>query len=136
MSNKPFRVPADPAKIAKDYLAGVLPALVSPLAPTFGLAIPADWTSADAPVVAVFDDSGPMAWPVSTSPILRLTVWSAGRDRSRRIAGACLGVLLAHRIPGIASITDPTNLVEDIDPHNQAVMCSFTVRAVARTLAV
>ncbi|WP_406234931.1 hypothetical protein [Nocardia sp. NBC_01009] len=136
MSGKPFRVPADPARVAKDYLASVVPTLVGPPAPTFGMVLPSDWTPAAAPAVVVFDDSGPMAWPVSTSPTLRITVWSAGRDRSRLIAGRCLGVLLAHRIPGIASIADPTSLVEDTDPNNTGVMCSTTVRALARTLAV
>ncbi|MFD3748330.1 hypothetical protein [Nocardia sp. NPDC058633] len=137
MTGKPLRVPADPARVAKDYLASVIPALVppSPL-PTFGMIVPPSWTTASAPLVVVFDDSGPAVWPVSTSPLLRVTVWSAGRDRSRRIAGVCLGVLLAHRIPGIATVTDPTLLVEDIDPNNQGSMCSFTVRAQARTLAL
>ncbi|WP_054812104.1 hypothetical protein [Nocardia arizonensis] len=133
---KPFRTPADPAKVAKDYLAGVVPGLVAAPAPTFGLVVPPDWTPDDAPRVVVFDDGGPTVWPAATSPSLRVTVWSAGRDRSRRIAGVCLGVLLAHRIPGIAAVTDPTGLVEDIDPNNRGVMASFTVRALARTLAV
>jgi len=136
VSGKPFRAPADPARVAKDYLATIVPALVPSPAPMFGMVLPDDWTPDAAPRVVVFDDSGPMAWPVSTSPTLRITAWSGGRDRSRRIIGVCLGVLLAHRIPGIASITDPTGIVEDIDPHNQGVMCSATVRAVARTLAV
>ncbi|WP_433658037.1 hypothetical protein ACQPW1_39710 [Nocardia sp. CA-128927] len=135
MSGRPFRVPADPARIAKNYLAAVVPALAPP-PPTFAMVLPPDWTPVAAPVVVVFDDSGPVVWPVSTSPTLRVTVWAAGRDRSRRIAGVCLGVLLAHRIPGIGSITDPTGLVEDIDAHTKGVMCSFTVRALARTLAV
>lgn len=137
MSGKPFRIPADPAKVAKNYLASVVPALVAPPpAPTFGLVVPSDWTPAAAPLVAVFDDSGPLAWPVSTSPTLRITVWANGRDRSHRIAGVCLGVLLAHRIPGIATITEPTNLVEAVDDNNHGQMCSFTVRAQARTLAL
>lgn len=136
MTGDPFRTPADPARIAKDYLATVVPALVGGPAPTFGMVVPSSWTPAAAPVVVVFDDSGPVLWPVCTSPTLRVTVWAAGRDRSRRIAGVCLGVLLAHRIPGIGSVTDPTGLVEAVDEHNAGVMCSFTVRAVARTLAV
>ncbi|WP_280442231.1 hypothetical protein [Nocardia brasiliensis] len=135
MTSKPFRLPADPARLAKNYLASVVPALAPP-SPTFAMALPSDWTPAAAPVVVVFDDSGPVAWPVSTAPRLRVTVWSGGRDRSRRIAGVCLGVLLAHRIAGIASVTDPTGLIEDTDPHNNGVMCSFTVRALARTLAL
>lgn len=135
MTGKPFRVPADPARIAKNYLASVVPALVPSPPPAFGMALAPNWTPSAAPIVVVFDDSGPMVWPVSTSPTVRVTVWSNGRDRSRAIAALCLGVLLAHRITGIASITDPTGLVEDIDPNNHGLMCSFTVRAIARTLA-
>lgn len=136
MIGKPLRAPADPARVAKDYLSTVIPALVGPTAPTFGMVVPVSWTPTSAPLVVVFDDSGPVVWPVTTSPLLRVTVWSSGRDRSRRIAGVCLGVLLAHRIPGIATVTHPTLLVEDTDPNNQGSMCSFSVRAQARTLAL
>ncbi len=136
MTGKLFRVPADPAKVAKNYLAGVVPALVGAPAPAFGLVLDSQWTPAAVPAVIVFDDSGPIKWPVLTEPTLRVTVWSGGRDRSRQIAGICLGVLMTHRIPGIASITDPALFTEDVDDHNHGVMCSFTVRALARTLAV
>lgn len=137
MTGHPLRVPSDPARIAKDHLAAVVPALVGPPAPTFGMVLPSTWSPDEsAPAVVVFDDSGPLLWPVVTSPTLRITVWSDRRDRSRFIAGRCLGVLLAHRVSGIASITDPTGLVEDTDDHNRGRMASFTVRAITRTLAV
>ncbi|MBB5915281.1 hypothetical protein BJY24_004148 [Nocardia transvalensis] len=132
---KPFRLPADPAKTAKNYLAAVLPALVATPAPTFGMVLPSQWTPSKVPAVVVFDDSGPNTWPVSTRPTLRITVWADGRDRARQIAGAALGVLLAHRIPGIASITNPTNLLEAVDSNNGGITVSFTVSAQARTLA-
>ncbi|WP_280224932.1 hypothetical protein [Nocardia farcinica] len=136
MTGHPLRVPSDPARIAKDHLAAVVPALVDGAAPSFGLILPPDWTIEHAPAVVVFDDSGPVLWPVTTAPTLRVTVWSDSRSRSRLIAGRCLGVLLTHRISGIASITDPTGLVEDTDDHNRGRMASFTVRAITRTLAV
>ena len=136
MTGKPLRAPADPARVVKDYLATVIPALVGSPAPTFGMVLPDAWTPTDAPVVVVFDDTGPMTWPVTTSPTLRITTWAAGRDRSRLIAGRCLGVLLSHRIDGVATITQPTLLLEAVDDRNHGLMCSFTVSAQARTFAL
>ncbi|WP_280393225.1 hypothetical protein [Nocardia wallacei] len=132
---KPFRRPADPAKIAKNYLAAALPSLVASPSPTFGLVLPKDWTTGSAPAVVVFDDGGPSTWPVSTRPTVRITVWADGRDRARQIAGTALGVMLSHRIPGIASITNPTGLLEAVDSNNGGITVSFTLSAQARTLA-
>jgi hypothetical protein len=131
---KPQRLPADPAKVAKNYLASVIPAMVAAPAPTFGVVVPANWTTSSAPHLAVFDDSGPARWPVTTRPLLRVTVWADGRDCSRAIAGTALSVLLSHSIPGIATITEPSLLLEARDPTNGGVLASFTVRAQARTL--
>lgn len=132
---KPYRLPGDPARAIKDYLATVLPPLVAAPAPTLGMVLPSSWSTSSAPAVVVFDDSGPVQWPVTTAPTVRITVWANGRDRSRAIAGRCLGVLLAHRVPGVATITEPTNLLEAVDENNNGVMTSFTVRALARTIA-
>ncbi|WP_052373507.1 hypothetical protein [Nocardia otitidiscaviarum] len=133
---KPFRTPADPAKVIKNYLAATVPPLVSGPAPVFGMVLPVNWSpSSSAPAVVAFDDGGPTRWPVTTAPTVRITVWANGRDRARGIAGVCLGVVLAHRIPGVATVTDPTGLLEAVDSNNGGHMCSFTVRAQARTLA-
>lgn len=132
---KPFRTPADPAKTAKDYLASVLPGLIAAPAPTFGMVLPSGWTKSAPPALVVFDDGGPNRWPVSTRPTLRITVWANGRDRARGTAGAALGVMLAHRIPGIATINNPTGLIEAVDSNNGGTTVSFTVSAQARTLA-
>ncbi|MFD3431156.1 hypothetical protein [Nocardia fluminea] len=133
--SKPYRLPGDPAKAIKDHLASVLPGLVSAPAPTVGMGLPSSWSTASPPAVVVFDDTGPVQWPVTTSPTIRVTVWANGRDRSRTIAGRCLGVLLAHRVPGVSTITQPTSLLEAVDGNNNGLMCSFTVRALARTTA-
>ena len=132
---KPYRLPGDPARAIKDYLASVLPPLVAAPAPTLGMVLPSSWSTSSPPAVVVFDDSGPVQWPVTTAPTVRVTVWANGRDRSRAIAGRCLGVLLAHRVPGVATITEPTGLLEAVDENNHGVMTSFTVRALARTIA-
>lgn len=132
---KPYRVPADPAKVAKNYLAANLPPLVAAPTPTFGVVLPSGWTKSSPPALVVFDDGGSHRWPMTTRPTVRVTVWAAGRDRAREIASRAFGVLLSHRIPGIATITNPTGLLEAIDPNNGGVTVSFTVTAQARTLA-
>ncbi len=131
---KPARLPGDPAKAAKNYLAAVVPAMVAAPAPTFGLVLPASWTTKSAPAVVVFDDSGPARWPVTTRPLLRVTVWADGRDQARAIAGAALAVLTSHRVPAIATLTEPSGLLEARDSNTAAVLVSFTVRAQSRTL--
>ncbi len=132
---KPYRLPADPAKTAKNYLASVVPGLVAAPSPTFGMVLPSNWATSSAPAVVLFDDGGPNRWPVATRPTIRVTVWAAGRDRAREIAGAALGVMLSHRIPGLASVTNPTGLLEAVDSNNSGTTVSFTVSAQARTVA-
>ncbi|WP_378735523.1 hypothetical protein [Nocardia brasiliensis] len=133
--SKPYRLPGDPAKAIKDYLAAVLPGIVAAPASTVGMVLPSNWSTSSAPAVVVFDDGGEVRWPVTTAPTVRVTVWATGRDRSRTIASRCLGVLLAHKVPGVATITRPTSLLEAVDESNHGVMTSFTVRALARTIA-
>lgn len=132
---KPLRAPGDGAKPAKNYLAGVVPALVDAPAPTFSLNLPEAWKTTDAPHVSVFDDSGPVVPFVATKSRLRVTVWADGRDRARSIAGVCMAVLMAHRIDGIA-VSDPTGLADSRDSTNGGLMCSFTVAAIVRTIAL
>ncbi|MGY4098045.1 hypothetical protein ACW2Q0_00530 [Nocardia sp. R16R-3T] len=131
---KPARLPGDPAKAAKNYLASVVPGMVAAPAPTCGLVLPAAWTTKSPPAVVVFDDGGPTRWPVSTRPLLRVTVWADGRDRARAIAGAAMSVLTSHRVPAIATLSEPSGLLETRDPNTGATLVSFTVRAQSRTL--
>lgn len=133
---KPFRTPGDGAKAAKAHLAAVLPGLVAAPAPTVALTFPTSWTTGSAPAIGVFDDGGPQVWPVVTKPRIRVTVWADGRDRARSIAGVCMGVLLSHRIDGLAAVTDPTAILEDRDPSTGALTASFTVSATVRTVAL
>jgi hypothetical protein len=132
---KPFRLPPAVAKPIKNYLASTVPALVAPLSPAAGLALDENWTTSSPPFIGVFDDGGLPVWPVSVRPRIRVTVWADGQDNARTIAGMCLGVLLSHSIPGIATVTDPTGLTDARDPHNHGIMCFFSVTAQARTLA-
>lgn len=132
---KPLRIPGDPARAAKDYLATALPPLLAGADPAFGLSLPDDWTPKSTSHVVVFDDGGEAKWPIVTNPLLRITVWSSGRTRSREIAGLCMAILTAHSIPGIASVRKPSSILDARDSHNGGIMASFTVRATARTIA-
>lgn len=132
---KPVRRPADPAKAVKNHLAATVPALVAGPAPTFGVVLPANWSlSTSPPAVVVFDDGGAPKWPVVTRPLLRVTVWANGRDRALEIAGAALSVLTSQRIPGVATLTQPSGLLEARDKTNNAQLVSFTMRSQSRTL--
>lgn len=133
---KPLRVPGDPARAIKDYLAAVLPGLIDGDGPTVGLNLPDDWEPASPPHLLVADDGGPTAWPVTTTPRIRLTAWAAGRTVARGVCGIALGVVLSHRIPGVATAGDPSALLEARDDNNDGLMASATVRVQARTLAV
>lgn len=131
---KPVRRPADPAKLVKNHLAATVPALVATPAPTFGVVLPANWSLSSPPAVVVFDDGGAPIWPVVTRPLLRITVWANGRDRGIAIAGAALSVLTSQRIPGVATLTQPSGLLEARDSNTGAQLVSFTMRSQSRTL--
>ncbi|MDV6271103.1 hypothetical protein [Rhodococcus globerulus] len=88
------------------------------------------------PAVVVFDDSGPLDWPVSSTHQIRITVWSNSRTRSRAIAKLCLGWLLCLKVPGITHVSPGSNLIDDLDPNNGGLMASFTVNAKVRTVAL
>lgn len=131
---KALRKPADPARSAKDYLAATLPGLLGITGLTVGLVVPENWTPKSPPHVGVFDDGGPTRWPVATRPLLRITVWANGRTLAREVAGACMGVMLAHPVPGISNVREPSSILDARDSKNTGQMASFTVRATARTL--
>lgn len=137
MSDDALRVPGDPAYAIKEYLAAQLPAVAGGTSPTFGMRVPGKWTKSAPAHVAVFDDGGPSRWPVSMVPTVRITVWGYGRDNARRLAGLALGLVLTRRVPGVATITEPSSILESGDTnHPDATLASFTVRAQARTIAV
>ncbi|WP_410877360.1 hypothetical protein [Nocardia sp. A7] len=132
MSDPVVYLPADPAAAVRVFLAERVPVrfagvrVAANLSPT--------WTPTAAPELVVFDDGGPMNWPVETRPQIRCTVWGNGRDTARGIAGYALGLLLCHRVPGIAKILPGTSLLEARDEHNGGLMVSFTVNTRARTV--
>ncbi|MET9286501.1 hypothetical protein [Nocardia beijingensis] len=131
---KPVRRPDDPAKAVKNHLAATVPALVAAPSPTFGLVLPANWSPSSPPALVVFDDGGAPKWPVITRPLLRITVWANGRDRARDIASAALSVLMSQGVPGVATLTEPSGLLEARDTNTNAQLVSFTLRAQSRTL--
>ncbi|ORL01564.1 hypothetical protein A6F56_04390 [Prescottella equi] len=117
----------------KDFLTDQM-VLIDPEI-TAALSLPSEWTPDDPPAVVVFDDSGPVNWPVSTSPQIRVTVWADGRDRARDIAGKCLGWLLCSKVPGITHIGPGVGLLDGRDEQNGGLTASFTVTTIVRTVS-
>lgn len=133
---KALRAPGDSAARVQEYLSETLPSLaIEPVVVTLGL--PDDqWSPKSIPHIGIFDDGGASQWPVASSPLLRVTVWSNGRTRSRAVAGWVMGVLLARRIPGVANVREPSTLLDARDPKNKGLTASFTVRTTVRTSAL
>lgn len=124
------REPVDVARIVKDWLKDDLATRFPTLA--VRLELPSDWTLDSGPVLVVADDGDPLViWPVGTSPTIRVTSWTSGRDRT--YVHAALTRLLTARIPGIAKVLPGTGVLEARDSKTRGDLASFTVRARART---
>lgn len=132
--------PGEAAVPVKDFLVSRLAAAQPGVKAALNL--DPKWTPANGsgvasnPAVVVFDDSGPLDWPVSSNHQIRVTVWSNSRTRSRAIAKQCLGWLLCMKVPGITHISPGSNLIDDLDPQNLGTMASFTVNAKVRTVSL
>lgn len=127
----PVYVQADPALVIHQFLEVQLPALLPGV--ECGLQVPTEWSrGASAPFVGIFDDSGPVTWPIASNHRIRITTWAIDRPTARRITSVVTGVLLARRIPGIGRINDPSGIIEARDSINSGFMASATVNALAR----
>jgi hypothetical protein len=129
-------VPEDlPAGLLRDHLktfmVGRYPSL------TFDLRLDASWSAADSvPALVVFDDSGPVRWPVETRPTLRVAVWSDSLPKSREIASYALGTALCRRVDSIAKILPGTAVLDSRDTDNGGIVAGFTVRTRIRTTLI
>lgn len=129
--------PADPVSTVKDWLTAQLAAIPEPFpAASVRLNVPTKWQlGVTAPVVVLFDDSGPENWPVMTRPTIRCTVWATDRDTCRAIAARCKALILGRRIPGVKVISG-TGLIETVDSKLGAIITTFTVSTRVRTVAI
>lgn len=124
------REPIDVALVVKDWLKADLATRFPAL--SVALELPDDWTLGSNPVLLVADDGDPLVvWPVGTSPSIRVTSWTSGRDRT--YIHAALTRLLTARIPGIAAVLPGTGVLEARDEKTRGDLASFTVRTRART---
>ncbi len=124
------REPVDVAYLLKEWLKDALAARFPALSVT--LELPPNWALGSDPVLVVADDGDPLSmWPVATSPTIRVTSWTSGRDRT--FVHAALPRLLTQRIPGIAAVLPGAGILESRDPKTRGDLASFTVRARART---
>ena len=125
-----IREPVDVALVVKDWLKAELAARFPDV--SVRLELPHDWALGSQPVLVVADDGGPVnLWPVATSPQIRVTSWTSGRDRT--IIHAAMGAILSSPIPGVAAILPGTSIIEARDSKTGGDLASFTVRARART---
>jgi hypothetical protein len=117
------REAVDVARLVKDWLKTDLAARFPEL--SVRLELPADWSLGSDPVLVVFDDGGPMDnWPAATSPTIRVTSWTSGRDTS--YAYAAHTRLISARIPG-------AGFLESRDSKTGGDLVSFTVLTRVRT---
>jgi hypothetical protein len=124
------REPIDVARAIKDWLKADLAARFPTLSVV--LELPSEWALGSNPVLVLADDGDPLVvWPVATSPTIRVTSWTSGRDRT--YAHAALARLLTARIPGIAAILPGTGVLDARDAKTRGDLASFTVRVRART---
>lgn len=132
---EPLRGAGDPAESARVFFTAELPALVDGSV-SVGIGVPDDWSIGDPAHVAIFDDGGPGRWPVFDAPRVRVTVYADGRARAREVAGLCRALLTYRTVPGVAKVKDPSGILDARDPHTGAILASFHVRAIARTIAI
>jgi hypothetical protein len=124
------REPVDAARIIKEWLATDLAARFPTLSVV--LELPEEWTLGSDPVLLVADDGDPLVmWPVATSPTIRVTSWTSGRDRT--YIHAALTRLLTTSIPGIAAVLPSTGILEARDERTRGDLASVTVHTRVRT---
>lgn len=122
--------PKDVVRIVKDWLKADLAATFPSL--TVTLELPSDWSLGSDPVLVLADDGSPMnLYPAATSPTIRVTSWTSGRDRT--YVHKALARLLSARIPGIAALLPGAGFLDTRDKPTGGDLSSFTVRARART---
>lgn len=125
------REPIDVARVIKDWLKTDLATRFPSL--SVRLELPADWTLGSDPVLLVAADGDPLVvWPVGTSPTIRVTSWTSGRDLTY-IHAAMARLLAFPAIPGIAAIRPGTGVLEARDAKTRGDLASFTVLTRART---
>lgn len=124
------REPRDVARLIKNWLKDDFATRFPELRVTLELS--ADWSLESGPELVIADDGDTMGlWPVATSPTIRVTSWTAGRNRT--YAHAALTRLLSARIPGIASVLPGAGLLDARDKPTGGDLTSFTVVTRART---
>ena len=117
-----------------------LPRVKAFLEPALGIEvrqnIPEKYKPTDPPFLLIANDGGPMHYPVSTRPTVRLTAYASGRDQAVALVGKAMGMLLCRRVPGIANVRPGSNVIDDRDEKTKAFFASVTVLVTIRTTAL
>lgn len=120
--------PVDVAKLIKECLKTDLNEQFPEL--QVRLELPGDWKLGSAPVLIVADDAGPMG-KAMTSPTIRVTSWTSGRNPA--YVSAATGRLLSGRVPGVAAILPGSGILFARDKSTGGDLASVIVYARART---
>lgn len=96
------------------------------------LELPSEWTLGSDPVLIVAEDGGPIG-KAATAPMVRVTSWTSGRDRT--YVHAAIARLLAGRVPGVAAIVPDSGsgILDARDKATGGDLASVIVQAIART---
>ncbi len=130
MTTPVTREPVDVVRLLKDWLKADMAAHFPEL--SVALELPSDWALGSGPVLVLADDGGPLDdWPVATSPTIRGTSWTSGREP--KYAYRAMSRLLTARIPGVAAVLPGAGFLEARDKATGGDLCSFTVLTRVRT---
>ncbi|MCK0174803.1 hypothetical protein [Mycolicibacterium sp. F2034L] len=122
------REPVDVADRIRDWLKADLAARFPELEVV--LEHDSEWALGSGPELVIADDGDPLGmWPAATTPTIRGTSWTSGRNT--RYANAAMTRLLTARIPGLV-ILPGTGVLEARDSKTDGDLASFTVRPRAR----
>lgn len=98
--------------------------------------VPTDWVlRTDPPLAVVYDDGGPVQYPIKREPTIRITVRARGKPVAKRVAAFADGHLRAALPVGLAAIrSSGSAFLVTTDSVTGADLASFTLPAVVPTI--
>lgn len=82
--------------------------------------------------VQVNVDGGSVVYPVTASPVIRVTTWAATKGQAYDLADECQSALLASSTDAIPRFDGGGFPIADVDPDTGDCFATFTVTAVLR----
>lgn len=133
---KPLVTTQDTERIVRDVLAARMAERGETA--TVSIGVPTAWTTASGSHVQINSDGTPIAvWPVYVKVTIRVVGWSSSTTESKRLAGLCLGLLMAYpgdgAMSGVEYLTGPQTAR---DADTRAELCYVTAAVTVRTVPV